>query len=136
MLIAQEEIEPALSAALGAGSGASPEELDRADPARWLTPTAARQALRQRRRRIARSADTIEMLDPNVAGMAQAYEGRTDYDQIWRELRAEIFEATALHEIGHTVGLRHNFQASYDSLNYFDEYWNLRRENLFEPTST
>jgi hypothetical protein len=24
------------------------------------------------------------------------------------------------HEVGHTLGLRHNFQGSYDSLNYFD----------------
>ena len=32
--------------------------------------------------------------------------------------------------MGHTVGLRHNFQGSYDSINYHDEYWLLREENL------
>ena len=31
-----------------------------------------------------------------------------------------------LHEIGHTVGLRHNFKASYDALNYQDEFWRIR----------
>ena len=136
MLVAQEEFEPTLAGALGASStGIDPNELDAFDPARWLTPTHARYAREQRMRRIARSADYIEMLDPNVVGMAQAYAGRTDYDEMWREIRAELFRATALHEIGHTVGLRHNFSGSYDSLNYQDEYWNLRRENLSTPTS-
>ena len=136
MLVAQEEFEPTLASALGAThTGVDPADLDAFDPARWLTPTHARYAREQRMRRIARSADTIEMLDPNVIGMAQAYEGRTDYDEMWREIRAELFRATTLHEIGHTVGLRHNFSGSYDSLNYHDEYWNLRRENLSNPSS-
>ena len=136
MLVAQEEFEPTLASALGATTtGVDPDELDAFDPARWLTPTHARYARERRMRRIARSADYIEMLDPNVAGMAQSYEGRTDYDQMWLEIRAELFRATALHEIGHTVGLRHNFSGSYDSLNYQDEYWNLRRENLSNPSS-
>ena len=58
------------------------------------------------------------------------YGGRDDYDQIFEELRADIFGAVAEHEMGHTVGLRHNFQGSYDSLNYHNEYWTLRQENL------
>src|SRR5262249_47720556 len=32
-----------------------------------------------------------------------------------------------LHEVGHNMGLRHNFRASFDSMNYFDQYWNLRQ---------
>ncbi|MCA9543919.1 MAG: hypothetical protein KC613_05995, partial [Myxococcales bacterium] len=35
-------------------------------------------------------------------------------------------------EVGHTLGLRHNFQGSYDSLNYPDAYWRMREENLTE----
>ncbi len=27
------------------------------------------------------------------------------------------------HELGHNVGLRHNFESSYDSLNYYPEFW-------------
>jgi hypothetical protein len=33
---------------------------------------------------------------------------------------------TQLHEIGHTVGLRHNFAGSTDALNFGEQYWALR----------
>ena len=38
-----------------------------------------------------------------------------------------LFVGTQLHEVGHTVGLRHNFSASMDAMNYHDEYWNIQR---------
>lgn len=100
------------------------------DPMMWLNPTSIKEIRRHRMRAAARSVDYPEMFDVNVVGTARAYEGRTDYDQIWRELRAEVFRATALHEVGHTVGLRHNFQGTYDSLNYHDEYWDLKQSSL------
>ncbi|MFO0004729.1 MAG: zinc-dependent metalloprotease, partial [bacterium] len=33
---------------------------------------------------------------------------------------------TQLHEVGHTVGLRHNFSGSTDALNFGPTYWELR----------
>lgn len=54
------------------------------------------------------------------------YKDRTDYDNIFYEIRADVFRATALHEMGHGFGLRHNHTGSYDSINYFDDYWELR----------
>jgi hypothetical protein len=43
---------------------------------------------------------------------------------------AEIFQkmylAIAIHEVGHNLGLRHNFTASTDALNYPREYWELK----------
>ena len=41
-------------------------------------------------------------------------------------LRKYLFKAVATHEIGHTLGLRHNFAGSSDALNYHDEYWEIR----------
>ncbi|MDF2692207.1 MAG: hypothetical protein K0S65_590, partial [Labilithrix sp.] len=33
------------------------------------------------------------------------------------------------HEFGHSVGLRHNFAGTFDSLNYDEKYWQLRTKN-------
>ena len=37
------------------------------------------------------------------------------------------------HEMGHTMGLRHNFAASTDALNYDDQYWNIRGDGAAGP---
>lgn len=125
------ELGKALGAHLGAPVDGLPEDVRAAlSPVRWLNPTALKVRHQARRRAMARSVDLADMIDPNVLGLARAYAGRTDYDTIWRELRAELFKATALHEVGHSVGLRHNFQASYDALNYHPEYWALRTETM------
>jgi hypothetical protein len=49
---------------------------------------------------------------------------------IWNQLRTSIFSSVAIHEVGHTLGLRHNFIASFDSLNYQDGYWPLRKDTI------
>ena len=65
--------------------------------------------------------------DPAVPNM--------DDEALRRKLRADIFLGVTLHEVGHNMGLRHNFRASWDSLNYFDEYWQLRDENSKDPAA-
>jgi hypothetical protein len=49
-----------------------------------------------------------------------------DPEAIRQKLRKDIFLGVTLHEMGHNVGLRHNFRASFDALNYFPKYWELR----------
>lgn len=41
-------------------------------------------------------------------------------------LLEDIYVGVTLHEVGHNMGLRHNFAASTDSINYFPKYWELR----------
>jgi hypothetical protein len=52
-----------------------------------------------------------------------------DSEFIFEELASDIFRSTAEHEVGHTLGLRHNFEGSSDALNYHPEYWALRGAN-------
>jgi hypothetical protein len=52
----------------------------------------------------------------------------------WREkvfqwARVQYHKGVLAHELGHAMGLRHNFAASFDSLNYDIQYWQLRTHN-------
>lgn len=42
------------------------------------------------------------------------------------EILQKMYLAIATHEVGHNLGLRHNFEASTDALNYPREYWDLK----------
>jgi hypothetical protein len=64
-------------------------------------------------------------------------EGRSncplDYDVIQQYLVQYIHYGVTLHEIGHSVGERHNFSGSADPWNYDDRYWPLRRSAGARP---
>ncbi len=54
--------------------------------------------------------------------------------QDWRQkvyqwARVQYSKGVLAHELGHSMGLRHNFAASFDSLNYDVQYWQLRTKN-------
>ena len=66
--------------------------------------------------------DMFQMVDDAVIGKALELRNEAPED-IYKSLRKEIFRGVTLHEIGHTLGLTHNFEGSYDALNYHDEYW-------------
>ncbi len=81
------------------------------------------------------------MVDDSVVGlareMAKKYPaGGSPADQeanqrkMYDEIRNAILRGLLEHEVGHTVGLRHNFEGSSDALNFFDQYWDLKKESL------
>jgi hypothetical protein len=79
-----------------------------------------------------------EFIDDSVYGTALSLKGRSP-EEVYQTLREEIFRGVMLHEIGHTLGMTHNFRASADALNYFDKFWEIeerfdseeeREENL------
>jgi hypothetical protein len=48
-------------------------------------------------------------------------------NQKWHEyLRRKLTFGVILHELGHSMGLRHVFTSSYDALNFHPQYWQLR----------
>ena len=58
-----------------------------------------------------------------------------DPEVVRQQLRKDIFLAVTLHEVGHNMGLRHNFRASWDAMNYFPDYWNLRAAAAANPAA-
>jgi hypothetical protein len=55
------------------------------------------------------------------------------------ELWQMVYKGTQLHEVGHNLGLRHNFEASTDAMNFEPEYWDLKvfkdSEGEFHPVN-
>lgn len=48
-------------------------------------------------------------------------------NQKWHDyLRRKLTYGVILHELGHSMGLRHVFSSTYDSLNFHPQYWQLR----------
>ena len=108
----------------------SPNERARISPARWGTRGAMRahrdkRQLKLRLKNIMMARD----LDDAVFGLAERLKGETDRTKVRASILESVFASTTEHEIGHTLGLRHNFSGSYDSLNYHPHYWELRGNN-------
>lgn len=61
------------------------------------------------------------------SGVQYAFKGKSR-KEIADHFIQKMFVGTQLHEVGHTVGLRHNFSASTDTMNYHDEYWDIQRK--------
>jgi hypothetical protein len=74
-----------------------------------------------------------DFADDSIIGTAMELAGLPP-DEIYKRLRAAIFRGVAEHEVGHTMGLRHNFAGSTDALNYQDDYWQIRTGGTPEAT--
>ncbi len=64
----------------------------------------------------------METLEPAIIELATHLKGKT-WEEAYQFIRANVLTAVASHEIGHTLGLRHNFEASTDAMNYFPAFW-------------
>lgn len=103
----------------------SKEQIARLTPDNWA-PLAARRRMAKREEFLNRH--TIELAafaDDSVLGLVADLKDKP-VAEVWTSIHASVFRSTAEHEIGHTLGLRHNFEGSTDALNFPDKYWELR----------
>ncbi len=79
---------------------------------------------------------------PDIAGLGRYY--RSKYpdlsvsefaERVYDDLWVEVYKGIQLHEIGHSLGLLHNFTSSWDSLNFDPQYWQLRTHEGASTTS-
>lgn len=54
---------------------------------------------------------------------------QTRAEAMRRYLARRVHYAVVIHEMGHSVGLRHNFISSADPMNYRQQYWQLRTKD-------
>jgi hypothetical protein len=127
-LLFNDDVLPAIIRDYRPGDPVPADVFDRAMAKPWLS-TQAREKRRQRFQTLSRHGCIYmaDFADDAILGTAlELDKAKLSPDALFKRLRALIFRGLADHEIGHTVGLRHNFSASSDALNYRDEYWKVR----------
>jgi hypothetical protein len=74
-----------------------------------------------------------EQTEPAIVDLAtQLADENASREEIVQFIRKAVFRGVTAHELGHTFGLRHNFEGSADALNYFPDYWGVGADGLPE----
>jgi len=121
--------------------------LAKASPLRGLNPGFAKWVRNKREKSMAkRGACAVAAPEPDaLVGLAKlaakqfplpdksnpdyaALKHKRDAD-LHQWVREQFHKSVIAHEMGHSMGLRHNFAGSYDALNYDIRYWQLRTRN-------
>jgi hypothetical protein len=72
-----------------------------------------------------------QQTEPAIADLAvQLRNEGLNREQIVQRIREQVFIGVAAHELGHTFGLRHNFEGSADPINFFPEFWGVNEDAL------
>jgi len=58
--------------------------------------------------------------------VAMQKQAQLSREEILEKMESSIVYTTLLHEVGHNFGLRHNFQGSFDEMNFHPEYFEIK----------
>lgn len=72
--------------------------------------------------------DAIKQNFPEYASADPSMLSKKRAELIYNQLWKETFKGIALHEVGHSLGMLHQFASSYDSANFLPQYWQLRTQ--------
>jgi hypothetical protein len=127
---------------------------------RWVNKCSTKKLIEQLRQRasVLEGYDPFSMYPPGspvfdsskreeFQAVVRAFRSKLDElgDVALVELWQMIYRGVQLHEVGHNLGLRHNFESSTDALNFGEDYWDLKLVeegdgympvNLWEDTDT
>jgi len=68
--------------------------------------------------------------DPQTPGKQASAAAVADRNAKWRDfIRRRLTMGVLEHELGHSMGLRHQFTSSFDALNFRPQYWQLRTQD-------
>ncbi len=115
---------------------------EKLSPASWASGKVARAELSQGRNKALAKAPCSfdrEFMDDNIYGMAKEFFCTDDEraagtkeclegDDLRWKITVRIASGLIEHEIGHTMGLRHNFGGSPDLFNFHDQYYEVREK--------
>ena len=121
-LLSSDDIKRALLGPEGYQPGMDAADLAEQSPLEWLAEGAA-----ERQKALGRLAEhsimMAEWTDVGAESLVQSDFQDMTWEQIYAKVHKLIYKAVTAHEVGHTLGLRHNFSGSIDALNYDPKFW-------------
>ncbi len=115
------------------GTPVTPEVIEAASVARGGLATRVKERARMREQFAARRNMYLpEMADDALMGLARELKDMPS-EEVYTTVRELIYTAVLAHEVGHSLGLQHNFGGSDDVINYHDEYWKIRDDGEVGP---
>ena len=110
------------------------EDISKLSPLAWATQSRVN-AEKERMDKLVNSANgciyMADFLDDAVYGLAKQYkDAGLSGESLRIAIEKTIYGGVIEHEVGHTIGLRHNFSGSNDLFNFKDEYYDIREREL------
>lgn len=100
--------------------------MDLVSPARDFRREKPQRDFERKLDQMKRTRDMPEFFDAALLNQAAFLKGLS-HDERYAAMRYMLFDAVMTHEVGHNVGMRHNFAGSNDALNFGKGYWDLQK---------